>query len=118
MCWVQTVSAWRACQPSVSPGFPKTSISNLRSGDSRLFCPFRTQLCTIRGLGFLLGCFPTNKSPLPDHLRTPYTLLGCFRSGVKTFTCRKSFFYTVYCIYTYHRHATLQHLKNIKLSFP
>ncbi len=85
------VSAWRSCQPSEPPGFPKTSISHLGSGDSRLLRALSTQLCTIGRLGFLLGCSPA-ESPLPDHLRTPQALLCCYRSGVKTFTCRKSFF--------------------------
>ena len=59
------------CVTYVPPGVPKTSVRNLRSGDSRLLRASRTQLCTNRD--FLLGC-PAAERLLFDHLRTPQIL--------------------------------------------
>lgn len=46
------VGAWHSLQPTVPPTSLKTSISNPGSGDSRLLCALRAQLCTIGDLVF------------------------------------------------------------------
>lgn len=76
--WAQfAVSAWHSCQPAVPPGFPKTSISNLGSGDSRLLSTLRTQLCTVGNLAFCSAALqPRVCCPTPwGQLKPFYTVL-------------------------------------------
>lgn len=50
-------------------GFPKKSISNLRSGDSRLLCALGTQLCSVGNFAFCSADLLLKVSP-HGHLGT------------------------------------------------